>query len=396
MGDAMKVAYFDCFAGAGGDMIVGALIDAGCDFAALKAELAKLGIPGCSLWTEKVNRAGLAGVKFNIKFDQAHQPRRHLSDIVSLIDRANLSARAADLARSAFTRLGRAEAKAHRIDVEEVHFHEVGAMDSILDIVGACVATDLLGIEAVECSPIPVGSGMIKSDHGAMPVPAPATAELLAGVPIAAADVQGEATTPTAAAVLTTLAQSYGPLPPMLINAVGYGAGSRDSKDIPNLLRVFVGELDQGGTADSAVELSANIDDCTGEVLGATIGKLLSAGCLDAWACPAVMKKSRPAWVLSVLCSPADVEAAQGIIFSETTTFGIRRRACQRSKLLRSQETVETAYGPIRIKVGRSGNGEVTASPEFEDCLAAATTHNVPVKEVLMAAQESYRRRSRT
>jgi hypothetical protein len=390
----MKLAYFDCFAGAGGDMIVSALIDAGCDFAALKGQLAKLDIPGCSQRIEKVNRGGLAGARFIIECDASPQPRRRLSDIVSLIDRADLPVRAADLAKKVFGRLAHAEAKVHRISLEEVHFHEIGAVDSILDIVGAALAIDSLGIEAVECSPIPVGSGMVKCDHGVMPVPAPATAELLIGVPIAAAVIQGEATTPTAAAVLTAVARSYGPLPPMRTETIGYGAGSRDSGDLPNLLRVFIGQADEGGTADTVVELSANIDDCTGEVLGATIAKLLSAGCLDAWACPVVMKKSRPAWVLSALCAPGDAEAAQGIIFSETTTFGIRRRTCQRTKLLRDHQTVETPYGPVRIKVGRTSGGGVSASPEFEDCLAAAAAHNVPVKEVLMAAQESYRRRS--
>ncbi len=392
----MKLAYFDCFAGAGGDMIVGALLDAGCDFAALQAELAKLDLPSCSLRTEKVHRAGLAGTRFIVGFDPAGQPHRHPSDILSLIDRAGLSARSSEMAKRIFTRLAEVEAKVHHIGAEEVHFHEVGAVDSIADIVGSCVAIDLLGIEAVQCSPIPLGSGMLKCDHGIMPVPAPATAELLADVPIATTDIQGEATTPTAAAILTTLSESFGAMPAMLIGAVGYGAGSRDSADIPNLLRVFIGQADEAGNADSVVELSANIDDCTGEILGSTIGRLLSAGCLDAWITPAVMKKSRPAWVLSALCHVGDVQAIEGIIFSETTTFGIRRTTCLRSKLIRGIETVETCYGPIRVKVGRSAGGEVTASPEFEDCQAAATTHHVPVREVLSAAQESYRHRKGT
>jgi len=377
-------------------MIVGSLLDAGCDFAALQAELAKLALPSCSLRTEKVHRAGLAGTRFIVGFDPAGQPRRHLSDILCLIERAGLSARSSEMAKRIFTRLASAEAKVHRIGVEEVHFHEVGAVDSILDIVAACVAIVLLGIETVQCSPIPLGSGMVKCDHGMMPVPAPATAELLSGVPIAATDIQGEATTPTAAAILTTLSESFGAIPAMLIGAVGYGAGSRDSADIPNLLRVLIGQADDTGNADSVVELSANIDDCTGEILGATIGRLLSAGCLDAWATPAVMKKSRPAWVLSALCHPGDVQAVERIIFSETTTFGIRRTTCRRSKLIRSHETVETRYGPIRVKVGRTTQGDVTASPEFEDCQAAATTHHVPVREVLATAQENYRHRKGT
>ncbi|MFA6135121.1 MAG: nickel pincer cofactor biosynthesis protein LarC [Phycisphaerae bacterium] len=391
----MPVAYFDCFAGAAGDMIVGSLLDAGADFEALKAHLSRLQVPGYSLSVETVRRAGLAGTKFNVELHAHDHGHRHLADILAIIDSAKLPARAAERAAKVFTRLAEAEAKVHGTGVEQVHFHEVGAVDSIVDIVGACLALELLDIDTVRCSAIPTGRGVIKCDHGVMPIPAPAVARLLVGVPIAEADIDGEATTPTAAAVLTTLAESFGPLPAMDVLAVGCGAGTRDSHHLPNLLRVFIGRLSQGGGADAVVELSANIDDCTGEVLGATVGKLLSAGAVDAWACPLVMKKSRPAWMLSALCSPADVAAMEQIIFSETTTFGIRRHACSRTKLSRRHETVETPYGPIRVKVGSSPAGEITASPEFEDCLAAAASHHVPVREVLASAAEAYRRKGR-
>jgi uncharacterized protein (TIGR00299 family) protein len=389
----MKLAYFDCFAGAGGDMIVAALLDAGADLDALKAHLARLGIGQYDLRVERVRRGGLAGLRFCVDAP-AKQPQRNLPDILACIDHADLPPRAADRAKAIFTRLAEAEAKAHRIDVGQVHFHEVGAVDSIMDIVGAAVAMELLGVDAVRCSPIPAGSGTITCSHGVMPVPAPATAELLRGVPLGSAEIAGEATTPTAAAILTTLAKSYGPLPPMLISAVGCGAGTRDEGPLPNLLRVFLGQAAEDGDADAVVELAANLDDCTGEVLGATIESLLAAGALDAWATPAVMKKSRPAWVLSVLCGPADVGTMEDILFSQTTTFGVRRRTWLRSKLLRRHETVQTPYGAVRVKVGRRGQKDVTVSAEFDDCLAAAKAHGAPVRDVMAAAVEAYRRRS--
>jgi len=389
----MTVAYFDCFAGAAGDMIVGALLDAGADFNSLQAGLAKLGLAEYSLSAEKVQRTGLAGTKFTVAPARSdHSPHRGLNDILKLIAQADLPARAADRARDIFTRLAEAEAAAHGIEIQKVHFHEVGAIDSIMDVVGACLCLELLDVSRVLCSPIPVGSGTVETAHGVLPVPAPATANLLAGAKTSSADIAGEATTPTGAAVLTTLAESYGPLPAMSVSAIGYGAGTRRTDPVPNLLRVFIGELDQAGQADTVVEISANIDDCTGEVLGVVIDKLLEAGCVDAWAVPIFTKKSRPAWMLSALCAPADVERSEAIIFRETTTFGLRRRTASRTKLARSFETVETAYGPIRVKQGRQGETVITASPEFADCQAAAEAHGVPVKEVMSAALSAHRR----
>lgn len=396
----MTLAYFDCFAGAAGDMIVASLLDAGADLAALEAELGKLGLQGYHVRTEAVQRGGIGGLRFDVQTgahggDDPH-PHRGLSDILAMIDEAGLGPRVADRARSIFTRLAEAEAKVHRTGVDEVHFHEVGAVDSIVDIVGACVALELLGVDRVLCSAVPVGCGTITCSHGVMPLPAPATAELLAGAKIVHSGIEAEVTTPTAAAVLTTLAEAQAPLPPMRLSAVGYGAGTRARGPVPNLLRVLIGEAAEAeGTADSLVELSTNIDDCTGEILAAAIEQLLAAGCVDAWAEAIVMKKSRPAWTLSALCAHGDVEAAERILFSQTTTFGIRRRACVRSKLIRRTVTVETPYGPIRMKEGRHHGELVTASPEFADCRTAAETHNVPVKEVFAAAQTCYRREER-
>lgn len=392
----MTIAYFDCFAGAGGDMIVGALLGAGADVSSLAASLARLDLKGYRVEAEVVHRAGLAGTKFNVRVeDHQDHPHRHLSDILALLDGAKLPPRAAERAKRIFQRLAEAESKVHNVPVEEVHFHEVGAVDSIIDVVGACLALEMLGVSKVLCSEIPCGRGFIRSAHGQLPCPAPATAQLLVGAKVCGSSLEGELVTPTAAAVLTTLAESYGPLAAMDVKAVGFGAGTRDSHDMPNLLRVFLGTPAEIGDVDTVVELSANIDDCTGEVLGSTIEQLLAAGCVDAWTAPIAMKKSRPAWMLSALCVPADAPAAEAIFFRETTTFGLRRRLCQRSKLTRSHVTVETAYGPIRIKVGRRGAEVLTACPEFSDCSSAAQAHGAAVKQVLSAAMEAYQEENR-
>ncbi len=390
----MKLAYFDCFSGAAGDMIVGALLDAGLSLEALLEQLDGIKLPGCNISAEKVRRGALSGTKFTVTSSETNQPHRNLDDILSIIHSASLPGRANKTSEAIFRRLAQAEAKVHGIDVAKIHFHEVGAVDSIIDIVAAAVGIEMLGIEKVLCSPIPLGRGTVQAAHGTLPLPAPATVELLKGATTAEAiteGVTGELTTPTGAAVLTTLTDSFGPAPAMELSAVGYGAGSRDSNaGLPNLLRVLIGRASDTGAVDSVVELSTNLDDCTGEIIGATIEKLLQAGCLDAWASPIYMKKSRPAWTLSALCSPGDVTRAEEIIFAETTTLGIRRRTCTRSKLARREITVETRYGPIRVKTGEKEK-ILTASPEFADCLSAAEAHGVPVKEVIAAAVQAYR-----
>lgn len=434
----MAIAYFDCFAGAAGDMIVGSLIAAGADASAVAAELGKLGIEGLSVKADRTRRRGLAGVQFSVDWPHAHEhehsptadeqtehqhadehehahqgehahahahehthdaPHQHphahrpLSEIVAMIHRAGLAPRVADRARRIFQRLGEAEAKMHGIAIEEVAFHEVGAFDSIADIVGACVAMELLHIDRVVCSELPTAGGTVHCAHGELPLPAPATMELIARAkaPVRPSDAHGELVTPTAAAVLTVLAEAYGPIPAMCVTAAGFGAGERDTGPMPNLLRVLVGELDDDGGADAVMELSANVDDCSGELLGATLEKLIAAGCLDAWAAPIVMKKSRPAWMISALCSADSVGRVERILFSETTTFGVRRRRADRSKLSRRHDTVETPYGPVRVKVGRQGERVMTAAPEYADCAAAAECHGVPVKEVMVAAQAAWR-----
>ncbi|NLW85312.1 MAG: nickel pincer cofactor biosynthesis protein LarC [Planctomycetes bacterium] len=386
----MTVAYFDCFAGAGGDMIVASLISAGCSFEDLQKQLARLE-SHAGLSIQNVTRHGLSGLKFEVDAGDHHHPHRHLGDIIAMIDAAQLPPRAAQRAKAVFERLGAAEAKVHQCPIDHVHFHEVGAIDSIMDIVGACLAMEMLNIDRIICSPLPLGDGTVSSAHGIMPVPAPATAELLKGVPISQHNVKGEAVTPTAAAIFTTLAESFSSMPAMLVSAVGYGAGTREGDPLPGLLRVFLGDAQGGeGNADSLVELSANLDDTTGEIIADTLEKLLAGGCVDAWATPIVMKKSRPAWVLSALCAPADVSAAQEIIFRHTTTFGVRHRLCRRRKLLRRHVTVETPYGPLRVKVGSLDGKDITASPEFADCQRAAEAHHAAVRQVMAAAQKAF------
>ena len=385
----MTIAYFDCFTGAAGDMIVASLLSAGASVQALRSELAKLKLGGVAVRFEPVTLGGLVCGQFSVDVDpHAKQPGRHLGDILELIDNAKLAPGAAQKAKRIFTRLGAAEAKVHGCDIQAVHFHEVGAADSIVDIVAAAVAMELLGIDKLFCSAIPLGSGTVTCQHGTLPVPAPATAELLIGAQTCPgpADCTGELTTPTAAAIFAELAEGFGLAPAMEISAIGYGAGTRRFANLPNALRVILGSPSSAGQGDTVIELAANVDDCTGEVLGAAIEKLIAAGCLDAWASPVFTKKSRPAWLLCALCNPADQAQTQRIIFTETTTLGIRRREVSRAKLTRSIETVETAFGPIRVKLGWLDGRAITASPEFADCQASADAHHVAVREVISAA----------
>ena len=401
----MSTAYFDCFGGASGDMIVGALLGAGVKLSALREELAKLDLHGYTIAAERVKRGGLAGTKFDVRLEaaedgdhehhHAHGDRRNLKDILDLLDRAGLDGRVDTCARRVFRRLADAEARAHGVSVDEVRFHEVGAIDSIVDIVAASVGLELLGVDRVLCSPIPLGSGTVRCAHGVMPVPAPGTAELMRDGAIAPSDFPAELCTPTGAAVLTTLAEEFTTLPPMAVTAIGYGAGQREDAGRVNMLRVFLGTVDPEGQADTAVELAANVDDTSGELVGAVFDMLMDAGALDAWAVPITMKKSRPAVRLGVLCRPADVARMEEILFRQTTTIGIRRHTCSRSKLSRLYVTAETRYGPVRVKVSSLGGTECSATAEFEDCARAAQAHHVPIKEVQTAAVEAYRQAGR-
>jgi len=386
----MRIAWFDCFSGASGDMILGACLDAGAPIEAVRAELATLPLAGYELLAQKIRKQGFAATQVEVRMDPAaERPHRHLKHVRQIIEDSRLSDRVKARAVAVFTRLAEAEAAAHGTTIEKVHFHEVGAVDAIVDVVGACVALDLLGVDEVRCSPIPTGTGTVTCEHGVMPVPAPGTANLLCGVPLAACDEPAELTTPTGAAILTTLATAFGPLPAMTLERTGYGAGRREGRTRPNLLRVLLGRSQADRESDEILVIEANIDDSTPEVLGYVVEKLLTAGAVDAFCTPIYMKKNRPAVMITALVEPARQSAIEDIILAETTTFGLRSYRAGRTKLDRSHVVVETPYGAIRVKVGRRGGRLVTASPEFEDCRAAAERAGVPLREVMAAAMRA-------
>jgi uncharacterized protein (TIGR00299 family) protein len=310
-----------------------------------------------------------------------------------MISGSTLSDRIKQRAQAIFQRIGEAESKIHGIPIETVHFHEVGAIDSIVDIVGACIAFDALKIDRIISSPLHVGSGTFKCQHGTYPVPGPATAELLKGVPIYSKDIQGELVTPTGAAIISTLAESYGQMPAMKIYKIGYGAGTREYPKFPNVLRAIIGQLEQDTdqTPTTVTVIEANIDDLNAQVFGYLMEKALAAGALDIFYTPVQMKKNRPGVLLTLLCKPDDRERMCDLIFRETTTLGVRFRDEQREILKREFVTVETEYGSIRIKVSRAEDGRiVNYAPEFDDCRAAAEGHQVGLRETQMAAMKAF------
>jgi pyridinium-3,5-bisthiocarboxylic acid mononucleotide nickel chelatase len=406
-----RTLYLDCFAGASGDMLVGAMLDSGLDFELLRSALLKLGVEGYELSLGRVDRSGISAAKFDVHLtgephshehhhnhEHSHGHRRQshhrsLSEIKGIISSSNLSELVKQRAQAIFQRIGEAEAKIHNVPIETVHFHEVGAIDSIVDIVGACVAFDALKIERIISSPLHVGSGMFQCAHGTYPVPGPATADILKGVPIYSKDVEGELVTPTGAAIISTLAEGYGPMPMMKIEKIGYGAGTRDYPKFPNALRAIIGELEEDAdrTPGAVTIIEANIDDLNAQVFGYLMEKALSAGALDIFYTPVQMKKNRPGVLLTLLCTPPDRERMCDLIFRETTTLGVRYRNEQREILTREFVTVETEYGPIRVKVSRARDGRVmNASPEFEDCRVAAEKSGVGLRDAQTAALKAY------
>jgi uncharacterized protein (TIGR00299 family) protein len=395
--------YLDCFAGVSGDMFIGALIDCGLDFNLLRNELKKLGVEGYDLSISRVERSGIFASKFDVHLhDEQHDHHGHdhhqhnhrsLSEIKRIITASGLSERVKDRAQSIFQRIGEAEAKIHNVPIETIHFHEIGAIDSIIDIVGACIGLDALQIDCIISSPLHVGSGTFDCAHGTYPVPGPATVELLRGVPIYAKDIVGELVTPTGAAIISTLSSGYGPMPMMNIELIGYGAGTRTYPKFPNVLRALVGELhdDADQTPMTVTVIEANIDDLNAQVFGHLMEKVLAAGALDIFYTPVQMKKNRPGILVTLLCKPEDKQLMIEYIFSETTTIGVRYRNEKREVLRREFVTLETNYGLIRIKVSRAPDGRVmNYAPEFEDCKNAAEKHHVPVREVQTAALNAY------
>jgi uncharacterized protein (TIGR00299 family) protein len=386
----MRIAYLDCASGVSGDMVLAALVDAGVELAAVQAGIDSLGLPSCRLACEEVKKQDFRALQLTVHHEPEHA-HRHLHHIVEIISGSTLSDSQRDLAQRIFRRLAEAEAKVHGTTIEKVHFHEVGAVDSIADIVGSAIAWDLLGVDRVVCSPIPTGTGFVEIAHGRCAIPAPATGELLRGIPLAASDVEGELTTPTGAAIVATLAQEFGPLPAMTIDRIGYSAGQKVFGH-PNVLRLLVGVSEsQALTAtDTIVLLETNLDDATGEVVGHCVKQLWQAGALDVTTSPLQMKKDRPGVLLSVQCRPADAERLAQIVFRETTTLGLRRSTLQRLTLPRRTVTVATPWGDVAGIAATLPDGTVRFSPEYDSCSQIADKNQVPLAEVDAAARRAF------
>jgi len=379
----MRVAYFDCFSGASGDMILGALVDAGLDLEELKKELGTLPLGDFSISSKREARHGIWGTKVEVS-GEAHPPHRHLSDVLKIIEASRISERSKALACKIFSRLAEAEARVHGTSPEHVHFHEVGALDAIVDIVGAVVGLEILGVEEVWVSPLRLGTGYARSAHGTIPVPSPATLELTKGSPVERTGVPYELLTPTGAAILTTLAEGF--VGPLILKAesVGYGVGSRDIPELPNLLRVQIGQREESYRHDRTAVLETNIDDMNPELYGYLMEKLFEEGALDVYFTSVAMKKGRPGVLVSVLAPPEGISRIAEVLFRETTTLGLRISYVDRLKLQRSEETVRTPWGPVRVKLAGGW-----ASPEYEDCVRIAREKKVPLREVYRAAQRA-------
>ncbi len=391
----MKTLYFDCFAGASGDMILGALISAGVEPRQLIGQLELLGVGGWQLAFEKVDRSGISAIYARVKTAHEHA-HRHLSDIHKIINESRLPDGVKGRAAGIFSLLAQAEARVHNEPIEKIHFHEVGALDAIIDVCGAAIGFELLGIKRFVSSPLRVGTGMIEMAHGHFPIPPPAVAELLKGKPIYAGDIEGEFVTPTGAAIVSAVCDSFGPLPPMKIKAAGYGAGTRDHQSFPNALRVFVGETeDRAAPADETLlMIETNIDDSSPQLLGYVMDRAFEMGALDCYLTQTQMKKNRPGLLVSILCRLDEREKFLRMIFAETTTIGVRSYEVVRRALDRETVRVETQFGPIDVKVAHTNNGVVNAMPEFEQCRAAAKKAGVPLRKVQEAARSVYQKQN--
>lgn len=385
----MKIAYLDCASGISGDMMLGTLVDLGVPLESINEQIASLGLPGCRLVAEEVKKKGFRATQVRVEYQPEHA-HRHLHHIQKMIDSSRLTANQQALATRIFRRLAEAEAKVHGTTIEKVHFHEVGAADSIADIVGTAVGWDLLGAPRLTSAPVPVGGGKIHIAHGEVSVPAPATAELLRGVPLAPSSVEKELTTPTGAAIVTTLAESFGPLPAMRLERIGCGAGQRDLEEQPNLLRMLLGACDEAAGCEQVWVAETNLDDTTGEMIGYCASRLWEAGVLDVYTTPIQMKKNRPAVILSVLCREEQLAQVSAILFAETSTLGVRQWPVRRQVLPRQPHTVQTAWGAVEGKLARLSGHELRYSPEYESCRRIAEQHRVPLRTVYEAAQQAF------
>jgi pyridinium-3,5-bisthiocarboxylic acid mononucleotide nickel chelatase len=386
----MKTLYFDCFAGASGDMILGAMVAAGVDPRALEDQLSLLGVRGYNIEIETVDRSGISATYVRVKTVHEHE-HRHLSDILKIIYDSRLTDTVKNRAAKIFSRLAEAEAHVHNVPGEQVHFHEVGALDAIIDVVGAAICFELLGIERFVCSPLHVGSGTINMSHGRFPVPPPAVAELLRNAPVYSTDIEGELVTPTGAAIITAVCSEFGALPHMTLESTGYGAGTREYEKFPNALRVLVGrEETESPGAELLCMVETNVDDLSPQVLGYVMERALELGALDCYFTPIQMKKNRPGVMLSVLCRKPERKKFTDLLFAETTTLGVRTYEVERRALDRDTVRVETQYGPIDVKVARMNGRVVKEMPEYEQCRQAALNANVPLRRVEQAARLAF------
>ncbi len=368
-------------------MAVGALLDCGVDFALIGSEAGKLNLKGYSLSRRREKRCGITGTKFYVRVDpKTHQPHRHLDDILGLIERADLAECAKEDAEAIFRKLARAEAKVHRTTPDKIHFHEVGAVDSIIDIVATAVAVNSLGVDRFVSSPVPLGSGSVVSEHGILPVPAPATMELLKSAKVYSSDQRRELVTPTGAAILAHYCREFGGIPEMTAKQIGYGAGSFDDPQRPNLLRIVVGETEDSLLRDTIQVIETNIDDMSPEFYDHVFRRLFEAGALDVYLVPIYMKKTRPANILTVLADPKDKRKLISIILDETTTFGLRTYVAEKIMLSRKSIKVKTKFGEVKVKIAFSGDTVKTIAPEYDDCRRVAQEEGVPIKEVFREA----------
>jgi pyridinium-3,5-bisthiocarboxylic acid mononucleotide nickel chelatase len=391
--DSMKLAYFDCFSGISGDMTLAALVDAGLPADLLRSELQSLQISGWELSTEKVWKNGMSATHVRVKTED-QQKHRSLSTILEILKTSRLAAPVRERASAIFQKLGEAEAHVHNAPIEKVHFHEVGAVDAMVDIAGACIGFHALGIECFACSPLNVGGGTAKMAHGVLPVPAPATARLLQGAPTFSNGVQRELVTPTGAAIVSTLCDSFGPQPPMIVSAIGYGAGTADIEGQPNVVRIMVGETAgealPAGLNEEISIIEANLDDMNPQIYGYVVEKALQTGALDVYTTALQMKKNRPGTLLTILCRPRDTDKLIALLFAETTTFGVRTHAAQRRALAREWVNVSTVYGDVRIKLSRSNGRILHVTPEYDDCRKLAVEKEIPLQKVITEALRSY------
>ena len=394
----MKAAYFDCFSGISGDMTLGALVDAGCSIDLLRAKLRGLQVPGWEISSEKVWKNGMAATHVRVKAEDTHT-HRSLTTILGILEKSDLDQQVKDRASAIFRKLGEAEAAVHDVAIDKIHFHEVGAIDAIVDIVGACIGFAELGFEKFVCSALNVGGGTAKMAHGILPVPAPATARLLMGKPTYSNGVLKELVTPTGAAIVATLCDTFGPQPAMQVTAIGYGAGTTNLEGQPNVLRIMVGDVvakstdTHGGTIRV---LEANLDDMNPQIFGYLLEKALAEGALDVFATPVQMKKSRLGTLVTILCKPEDEARFQEMLFAETTTLGVRSHLVDRHALPREFVKVTTPFGEVRLKIVRSAGRVQHAAPEFDDCRKLAEEQHVPLQQVMEQAmlrfEEQYKK----